>query len=78
MPEAATVGVLYKKVFLKISQILQANTFVGASLIKFETPTHVFLWNLRNFEEHLSWRTAANDCFWNAEVYLGPCRTSMT
>ena len=38
-------------------------------LIKWQTfrysNTGVFLWNLRNFEEHLLWRTSANDCSWN-------------
>ena len=31
IPEAATRGVLYKKLFLKISQYLQENTCVGVS-----------------------------------------------
>ena len=43
-----------KKVFLKISQILQENTCVGASfrpaaLLKGDSNTSVFLWNLQNF-----------------------------
>ena len=51
MLEAATVGILLKKVFLKILQNSQENTCVGVSFlikpqtcnfIKKETPTRVF------------------------------------
>ena len=42
--EAATGGVLIKKLFWKISLCWS-------------------LWNLRNFSEHLFWRTSASDCF---------------
>ena len=45
--EAATGGVLWKKVFLKISQNSQENTC-----------------GLRNFQEHLFYRTTLDDCFW--------------
>ena len=45
--EAATGDVLWKKVFLKISQNSQENTS-----------------GLQNFQEHLFYRTALDDCFW--------------
>ena len=33
--------------------------------------TGVFLWILRNFEEHLFWRTSANGCFrWRVHYYI--------
>ena len=58
--EAATGGVLYKKVFLKFAQCSQKNTCVGASqLYKKETPIKVFSWEYckifknNDFEEHL-------------------------
>ena len=49
--EAATGGVLWKKVFLEISQNSQENTCARASfLINLEASgTGVFLWILRNF-----------------------------
>ena len=45
--EAATGGVLWKNVYLKISQNSQENTC-----------------GLRNFQEHLFYRTTLDDCFW--------------
>ena len=58
--EAAAGGFMWKKVFLKILQILQENTSVGVFLIKLQVfgPTillksdfnaDVFVWNLRKF-----------------------------
>ena len=50
--EAATGGVLYKKVFLKISQNSQENTCARASSFNIERGnfgTGVFLWILGNF-----------------------------
>ena len=41
-PEAATGGVLLKKLFLKISQYSQENTCFKADLYQKETPTKVF------------------------------------
>ena len=52
--EAAIRGVLWKKMFLEISQNSQENTCARVSLlIKFkkETLAQVFLWILRNFYE---------------------------
>ena len=34
-----------------------------ATLLKRDSNTSIFLWNLQNFQEHLFWRIAANDCF---------------
>ena len=45
--EAATRGVLWKKMFLKISKNSQEN-----------------ISGLRNFQEHLFYRTPLDDCFW--------------
>ena len=64
--EAATGGVLEKKVFLKIWQTSQENSCVGfnpATFLKRDSNTRVLLWNLRKFqniyfEEHL--RTTAS------------------
>ena len=61
--------------FLEISQNLQENTCARVSfLIKFQTwglqlywkvsGTGVFLWILRNFQEHLSYSTPLDGCFW--------------
>ena len=72
--EAATGGVLWKKVFFKISQISQEKTCIGVFLMKLqtwdrqlcqkETPTEVFSYEIWEFfkntyfEEHP--RTAAS------------------
>ena len=53
--EAATGGVLWKDVFLKISQISRENACVWVSF---------FLRHLWDFLEHLFWRIYANDRFW--------------
>ena len=56
-----------KKLFLKILQYSQENTYVGVffnknagvqsvTLIKRDSNTGVFLWVLRNFWEHLFWK----------------------
>ena len=61
--------------FVKFLQISQENTCVGVSLTKLQafgsgtllkrdSNTGVFLWNLQNFYERLFWRTFANDYFW--------------
>ena len=58
--KAATGGVLWKKMFLKISQISQGNTCVGSlfnkvaglrpvTLLKRDSNAGVFLWSLRKF-----------------------------
>ena len=63
--EAATWGILSKKLFLKILQISQENNCARVSFLiklqasglqlyyKRDSGTGVLLWNLRNFEEHL-------------------------
>ena len=56
--EAATEGVLWEKLFLKISQYSKER-FRPATLLKTGSNTGVFLWILRNFQEHLFRRTSA-------------------
>ena len=50
----------------------------SATLLKENSSTGAFLWILRNFWEHLIWRTFANGCFWirvrNVEVELSAVR----
>ena len=41
-----------------------------AALFKKNSNTVAFLWNLRNFYEHLFWRTSANDCFYILIIIL--------
>ena len=50
--EEATEGVLLKKVFWR-----------NATLLKRDSDLGVFLLNLRNFQEHLIWRTSSNKCY---------------
>ena len=60
-----------KKIFLEISQnsheiiCVRQSTFFDKvdNLIKKETDTGVFLWILRNFSEHLFYRTPLGNCF---------------
>ena len=47
--EAATGGVLSKKLLLKISQYLRENIWRPETLLKRDPNTSVFLWILRNF-----------------------------
>ena len=54
-----------KLVFWKISQISQENTCLGvrpAALLKRDSNTIVFLWNLRNFQEHLFLQDISAGC----------------
>ena len=53
---AATGGVLQNMEFFKISQISRP-----ATLLKRDSSTDLFLCNLLNFQEHLFWRTSANE-----------------
>ena len=47
IPEtAATGGVLWKKILLKISEISQENAWRPATLLKRDFNTGAFLWNL--------------------------------
>ena len=81
-PEAATRGVLSKKMFLKMSEISQKNTcgrslsliklqvFRPTILLRRDSNAGVFRWNLRNFQELLLWRMSANDCFWKPPQLL--------
>ena len=39
--------------------------FRHASLLKRDSNAGVFLWILQKFQDHLFWRTSANDCFFN-------------
>ena len=59
--EAATRGVLQKKLFLKIHRkipVLEClfNKVAGSK-------RYSFLWILRNFQDHLFWKTSENGCF---------------
>ena len=75
--EAATWGVLSKKVLLKILQNSQENTCARLSFSiklqalflqlygKRDSGTGVFLWILRNFKKHLFYRTLLDDCFYS-------------
>ena len=56
--EAATGGVLWKKLFLKISQYSQESCR-PTTLLKTHSNTDVFLWMLRNLKEHLFQRRSA-------------------
>ena len=56
--EAATGGVLWKKLFLKILQFSQESCR-PATLLKTHSNTGAFLWILRKFQEHLFQRTSA-------------------
>ena len=60
--EALAGGVLWKKLFLNILQYLQ-ESFRPATLLKRDSNTDVFLTILRNFWEHLFWRTFTNGYF---------------
>ena len=63
-----------KKPLLKVLQCSQKNTcvrvsfliimqaFSPATLLKRDSKTGAFLWILRNFSEHLFWRTSVNGC----------------
>ena len=64
--------VLCKKGAFNNFAVFLWNTCVGVSLQAFRpatllrgSNTNVFLWILRNFLEHLFWRTFENDCFLN-------------
>ena len=63
--EAATGGVLLKKVFLEISQNSQENTCARVFFNKVTGQgTGVFLWILGNFQEHLFLQNTSGGCFW--------------
>ena len=72
-----------KKLFLKISQYSQENTFrqknpSGLQLYYQEAPnTGAFLWILQNFEEQLFWRTFSNGCICPSSIHNGAfCKNS--
>ena len=57
-----------KKVFLKITDISHQTTCVGVFCNKVTQVAHnIFLWNLRNFQEHLYSKASISDCFWFSE-----------
>ena len=81
MTDAANGGVLWKKLYIKISQYSQENSCVGISvLIKFLNKISLlkryynagfFLWIFqKNFHEHQFWRTSVNKCFWYNNLLL--------
>ena len=47
-----------------------------ATLLKTDSNTGVFLWNLQNFQEHLFWRTLENNCFWQGNEWMTLSATS--
>ena len=62
-------------VFLRISQCSQENNCLGvsfmnmqawrpATLLKTDSNIGIFLWNLRNFQEHLFLQNTFGACFW--------------
>ena len=72
--EAATGGVLSKKLCSEISQISQENTCVrvlvrlqvwrNATSLKRDSNTGASLWNVQKFWKHQFWVTPLNDCFY--------------
>ena len=84
-------GVLWEKVFLKISQNSRENTCArDSSLIKLQplqawglqlykkrdSGLGVFLWILWNFQEHFFYRTPLDDCFWSYTTWRNCINTS--
>ena len=61
--EAATRGVLYRKLFLKISQNSQ-ETPVPESLFKSSCRHRCFPVNFAKFQEQFFYRTPLDNCFW--------------
>ena len=60
-----------KKGFLKYMQHSQESTFVRISLqIRRYSNTEAFLWNNRNFSEHLIYKTRSDDCLSNKDELL--------
>ena len=58
--------------FLDISQNSQENTCTRVSFLiklKRDSGTVVFLWILRNFQEHFFYRTLLDDCFQNSSPF---------
>ena len=51
---------LYMSLFL-----IKLKAFSTAALSKWDSNTSVFLWILRNFEEHLFWETTVNGYFFS-------------
>ena len=45
--------------------LMKFHAFRPATLLKRDSNRGVVLWILRNFQEHLFWRTSANGCFWS-------------
>ena len=44
--------------------LIKLQAFKSTTLLKRDSNTGVFLWILRNFQEHLFYKTSANDFFW--------------
>ena len=59
-------GVLWKRCE-KFLQYLQENTCVG---VFFNKVTGLKIWPLRNYQEHLFWRTPASCCIWVSALHL--------
>ena len=42
---------------------------VPVTVLKIDSKTAVFLWNLPNFYKYLFWKACPNDCFWKTNDY---------
>ena len=77
-----------KKTVIKILQISQKNTCFGVSfliklqalrpvtLLKRDSNTIIFLWNLRNFQEHLFWRTTISENLTSESSFCVTCNNN--
>ena len=76
VPEAATWGVLCKKVFLEISQNSRKNTCIRVSFLNkaagFRTLAQVFSCEFCEISKNIFYRTPLDDCFCSSFI----CRTS--
>ena len=56
------------------SFLMKFQAWRSTTLLKRDSNTVIFLWNLRHFEEHLFWGTSANGCFcfvsWEKQLLL--------
>ena len=67
--------VVRKKCFLKsfasfTGRHLCCSLYNKVLLLKRDTNSGVFLWNLRNFYKHVFWTPSANGCFWHLTILL--------
>ena len=75
---------LFKRKYLSWNLFLiKLQGWRPVTLLKRDYNSNVFIWILRNFQEHLFWRTSANGCFWGSLnplhvtcLFLYPLKTS--